>query len=712
MPCSPNDISVNVPANVPSVSIPGFGSPFATGVPPINPFPTNFPEDLLDLFNKIQFLIPPGSLKPQLTFDKGKSVFDAIMNVMDQFMPILMLYKFFLPILNIIVCVIEVLCSIYKPRKLIRALRRLFKVCIPEFLNMFPIFALITMIISLLVLLLFLIEFIINEIFRLINLVINNLTVLYNAFAVKSEASAIAVIKKIGALFCAFQNLFVLLSIFSIIFQVFNDILNKSFGIPPCDDDNEDGCCTSDVCPGIVKSNYTRLTGRLQYFNQVKVTIPFPMSPSSFESDLRSESWQFYDNSQEEAQRFINIVDAYDVTADSSRYPNPPNKPIFFPTDSNITNKTALEEVPYVVDLTLDYNPVLFGRLGPTRKVIFKNCYVTKPPTTSLLNYKNDPISAVNGVFKIVGGLGYESDGITPLMGFADDNITPTTTQATLETFIKLPAVSGTAPSLNPTDGIDFINVEYTFKPNIEPLAGKGIVTSGCAPDLAFDKNFINQNYAGDVGIKTLQLKAIKLPDTAKAQECLNTALNTLRSGLDEEAVAIFQATSTVCLNNLREETLKALNEVIGIGFDPCKSSFTAEPKTQFTSKPIKVQIELKERNGVSISSNLPSDVATDLATKIKLHTSFGSTSKVTYDGYQYFTSEITSKETGTGELLVSFDNNIFCTIINDPPSRSLQTIKYSFVYAGAPVLSEGDTSDGIQPRRDDGDLAREGAGS
>jgi len=120
MPCSPNDISISMPDGPSGPAIPGFGIPFSLSIKPINPFPEGFPEDLLDILNKLQFIIPPGSLKPALNPNFGKDIFDGIMKLLDQFMPFLMLYKFFLPILNLIICIIEVLCAIPNPYKLVK----------------------------------------------------------------------------------------------------------------------------------------------------------------------------------------------------------------------------------------------------------------------------------------------------------------------------------------------------------------------------------------------------------------------------------------------------------------------------------------------------------------------------------------------------------------------------------------------------------------
>src|SRR5574339_619331 len=213
-PCAPVDISI--PTGPSGPSIPGFGNPFAGLLPNLNPFPPGFPEDLLGLLDLLKLLVPPGALLPQLNPNFGKDIFDAIMKLLDQFMPFLMLYKFFLPILNIIICIIEVLCALLNPFKLPGAIARLFTVCIPDFLNLFPIFALIIMIISLLLLLLALILYIIEQILKFILAILRNIEMLVEAFQEGSAISVLAIAQKLGALLCIFQNLFVLLALFAI----------------------------------------------------------------------------------------------------------------------------------------------------------------------------------------------------------------------------------------------------------------------------------------------------------------------------------------------------------------------------------------------------------------------------------------------------------------------------------------------------------------
>ena len=722
MPCN-IDLSIDLPSGPSGPAIPGFGNPFAIKLPNLNPFPDGFPEDLLDLLNKLQMLLPSGILKPALNPNFGKDIFDGIMKLMDMFFPFLMLYKFFLPILKLILCIIEVLCALKNPFKLIRAMRRLFRNCIPEFLNLFPIFALIIMIISLLLLLLALIKYIIAQILKLIRAILRNLKALFSAIKYKDDNSIIAIAKKLGSLLCIFQNLFVLLSLFNIIIQIIKDIIGMSFSIPPCDDTDGtdlDGCCTPDVCPAIVKSEYTRTTGSLQYFNKVlvqtNVAMPPPFGTGGFLSvDVRNESWQIFDVDQEIAQKFINIVDGYDV-------PFTP-KPVFFPTDSTYNALTNPKQAAYTVDLRMYYDPANWGRTaavgGLPRFIRFKDCIVTLAPTANLISYNNGAISEPTGVLKLAGGLGYEDNGTTAISGFNTDGVTPFSAQATLENFIHMPQLASIAPELLVTDGYMFSELEYTFKPNMNTLLSKDIVTLGCEPSIAENKTFINEVFAGDAALKLGILGGLingsSFPNTDEAQQCLTIALDALRENLTVQGVLDFQTTSLLCLSKLQDDTTNSLGELIGLGFDACSSTFTAgESSTsivQFTSKAIPIAVDLKERNGISLGTGIPTEIGDDLAKRIKAHITFGNVSNFAFDGYQFFTADLTSDKPGIGELMISFDNNIFCTNTipadNDvSPTHDLKLVNYQFVYTPVAGIGTktGETDNDGQPRRNGGD--------
>lgn len=711
-PCKANDVYIN-PVDGPSGSpIAGVGHlPFSIPNPAINIFPADFPEDLANLFDKLQMLLPPGALKPGLSVNYGKDILDAILSLIDRFVPFLMMYKFFLPVLNLIICMIEVLCALKNPFKLVRAIRRLFRKCLPDFLNLFPIFALIAMLLSLLALLLALIEYIISQIKKLINAIIRNIKALYKAMPEANNTSILAIANKIGSLLCIFQNVLVLLAIFNTVFQVIKDILSMAFSIPPCDTTDPsdvDGCCTPDVCPSIVKSEYTLLTGTLQYYNEVGVSMSLPAPFDTMGFPIRSESWQLYDTRQTLEQRFINITDAYDVP------PTVIPKPVFFPTDVNYNASTVPAQAAYTVDLEMMYKPILWGREGFERPIIFKDCIITNAPTIGLSIYDNTTYEILNGVVKLAGGLGYEADGTTILYGYNTDGVTQSDKQATLENFIHQAKVVSVSPILTPNDGYTFYNIKYTFKPHFDTLFSKELITLGCNTGFAQDKTFINTAIAGDAAIKFKQLgdyvNGPDFPNPEEALQCMLTAISAFRSNVTLLGAAQLQATTTLCLDKLRENTQKSFTELFAMGVEPCNSNFTINANKQFTSKPIVITVNLKDRNQLLLTTSIPETTAVDLASRIKGYPTLGDIDNFIYDGYSVFTANLTSEKPGKGQLMISFDNNVFCTntIPTDQdiaPTHDLQTVDYEFVYA--PALS-GSGSDG-KSRRDETDTSSVG---
>lgn len=712
-PCTP--ITLTSPTSPSGPPIAGIGIPFALPLPNTSPFPPGFPEDLLSLFNSAQFLIPPGVLKPSLNPNYSKDIFDAILSMLDQFLPFLMLYKFFLPVLNLIICIIEVLCALMNPFALISAINKLFSQCIPQFLNLFPIFALIIMIISLLLLLLQLIEYIILKIKALINDILRNINALTKSFQDADSNAVLAIALKLTALLCVFQNLFVLLSVFSVIIEVIKDMLRLTFSIPPCEGGNNSGCCSTTTCPSIVQSDYTNNTGTFQYLPSIGIGY----ANGSFLStntavELRGESWQLFDTHQTQAQAFSNVYDAYDISSSV----NP--KPIFFPTDAAYNATTSPNQAAYTVDLRMYYNPANWGRTGLARFIRFVNCIVLTVPSPTLKNYNNQDVSESTGVVSIAGGLGFEDNNTTILNGFAVDGITPISGQATLNNFIHNDGYLYYNPLATPplpNNGYTFTNMTYTFKPNMSVLLSKQLVTLGCEPGVTLNRTFVNTVLFGDVAAQTAALNSLvnstAFPNPTDTVACLTTALTNLQNNITTEGVAQFQSATTICLNNLQSSTNGALGSMVGIGFNPCLSTFTLSPLVQFTTETIGVSVSLNENNGVSLTQGMPQSVGDALAAQFTSYVTFGTVSNFTYDGYQFFNAQISSTDPGIGQIMVAFQNQILCTNVLSadptiPPAHTLQAIKYQFVYTPAPVKRGEDGDVGTAaPRRDAGDISR-----
>jgi hypothetical protein len=529
----------------------------------------------------------------------------------------------------------------------------------------------------------------------------------------------------------------VLLSLFSIIIQIIREILSLSFSIPPCDDSGGSGlsenerCCTPDVCPAIVKNgNYTRKTGVLQYLREVGFQTTQKLPDGNFlTSSLRQEAWEIVDLSQQQAEKFINIVDAYDVTTKP--------KPVFFPTDSNYSATTTVQQAAYTIDLRVFYNPVNWSRAGTARWIRFTNCVVLKAPTTTFIKSDNTYEKWANGILLLAGGLGYEDDGVTVLTGF-DDNNSPISDQATLENFLHMPAnfISGTIEPTNvysSSDGYEFYNVEYTFKPNMNVLFSKDIITLGCFTSVEDEKTFINTTFANAAAVNLAQLGGIvnspNFPNPAQTQNEIAAAVSALQANLTPAGLVDFQNAVTASLNNLKNNTNTSLLATIGLGVDPCISTISLSQNKQFTTKDITISVTLNERNGQNVCTNLPMDAGQQVAADLKAYPTLGSASNFAYDGYGVFNSTLTSDFEGAGSVMVSFNNQTLCTNtlpadMSIPSTHTLQQADYNFVYSPSiggeaevplsPVvvpsvvneLLKGDTDTTGQPQRTDIDVS------
>ena len=130
------------------------------------------------------------------------------------------------------------------------------------------------------------------------------------------------------------------------------------------------------------------------------------------------------------------------------------------------------------------------------------------------------------------------------------------------------------------------------------------------------------------------------------------------------------------------------------------KSSFSLSPTIQFTTRPIIISVAINETNGLSLTNGLSVDVATNIASRLSAHTTFGTASNFSYDGYVlYLPLQLDQPDSRRwSSVMISFDNNTFCTNTfsadaNTAPTHTLQSISYQFIQAGTVPTAEGDTN-------------------
>jgi hypothetical protein len=614
-------------------------------------------------------------------------------------------------------CIIDVICALSNPFKLIRAIRRLIKTCLPPFLNLFPWAALIAMILSLLLLLLALILYILERVLEIIRDLLLNLDLLTRGLTLQDAEATVAVSFKIASLLCIIENLAAMFGAIAAIFAII-EILSEIAGSGVCSRNSGSGCCGDDVCPPFIRNNPDGIKGslgRLIYYNQIidptQTSNPFfstILGGNNTSNTLRKESWQFVNDDPEQVYMFKDIITKYkDNTAvrndnGSSRSNSEAFEygDIFWPEGVSYTNETSLRKAPYSIDLTLkDVDLSSFDSLytpSELATVVIKNAIVdVKPYIGERREDGSIKVDNTNnlGTLSIVGGFAYYHDGSTPILNSQNE-------QLTLEDIIHLnKTYSSTIPTYD--DGYEISNVEFTLNINHASLLGYNLTVAGCVPDISIEAELINTRFA-ETFIPIIA-KVGNMPDVAGAQKCISEALSKLRKDVTTENVLEAQASIVLCLEDLKNQTEDTFCRALFAGVDPYKSTFEIDPDMQFISREIKVYVELRDSSGINISKNIPDSCLSNVLDNLKGEVTLGEISDFTYDiTNSRFIGSITTDTSGEGELRISWRNNIFQNVINSDDvdtDTAFEDNVLSYTFIGVNRASE-------ENRRDASDIA------
>jgi hypothetical protein len=549
------------------------------------------------------------------------------------------------------------------------------------------------MIIALLLLILALIEYIINTILDIINSIIKNLEIFANAATLQDAQSTLAAVQKIASLLCFLENILSIFLALGAIFNIIKSIANFA-GVTICDDSDQDGCCPIALCPPFIKntpSGINTTQGKLIYLKQVGVDIEDTLSlPPELAAlfnipPIRQERWQIFDKNLSSEYKINQIIT-----------PIIPGISDDFWAETAVLNKdTSPRRAPYTVDLTMYVNPAQFGIVDflGVRKFIIKDCIVIEKPYIGVYSYNNsvDFTQGMFGTLSISGGKVYES-----LDGYETEYLI-NGEQATLDTFIHLAdSKSQSVPSSD--DSVVFDNIEFTWKPNAPALAGYNVTTVGCIPEVAVERAAINAVISAE-GIQPVNFKMPNVPDGQKvpstgvlpniegAYECLLNSISQFRTNISVEGAAEFQASATICLSDLQNQTTASLCSAIIAAISQFKSDFELDTNLQVTTRNIIVTVSLRDASNTLLTSNIPQVCADEIAARLKAEVTLGEISKFTYDGANYFVANISSDLPGDGEITLLFDNKViskFVTATATTSSSIEENMKtYSFVDAG-----------------------------
>ncbi len=683
MTCNTNN-SLNPPDIGPPPVIPGFGIPFAPlQVPfPDVQIPDGIPEDIIELINLLKVNWPGGVQVMPNPDELMKTVWDAVSNIMNQLAPFLSLYKFFMALLQMVICIIEVLCALMNPWATYKAIRKLYRTCLPNFLSLFPWAALIIMIISLLLLLLALLEYLYNTLLAFIRDILANLNNLSKAIQLNDTDSQLEIARKIAYLLCLIEQLFSLLIAFQAIMAII-EALMKLGGAGLCSRSSGSGCCNEEYCPDFISNSQNGITdnsGHLLYYNTLYQNIP------GFTGTLpnaRDQLWQFANENVTATYQIKDIIT-----------PVGPDDDIFWPTPLEFNAASQLKKVPYLLEMRLLFNPSVHpwhhtDPIGTQRYFRIKNIIVEKIPYLGMVSFNGNTVGPYTGTFSLTGGLVYEDDGFTPF--YIGGN------QATLTNFVYMPPEVTPSPLIT-DDGYNFTNIEYTWTINYEALVYYSLITMMCIPGLRNDSAVLN---ASTDFRSAYDKMGVDLPDINKTIQCLSTALTTLRKDVSIVNLAAFQATATGCIQSLQEATKTVYTAAVIGGGSEYQSSAVLDPDVQFVNSPITVSVQIKDSNGINLVTK---EVGTEasIAEKITGTVTTGNLSAFSYDGYETFKGYINSNVAGTGELRLMFNGQTFKEVLNlDNVSKdtTIQDRVFPYQFVGLSVTDK-------QSRRTETDVA------
>lgn len=667
MVCNTSSININIPAPGPGPSLPGLGLPFSIPKPPFPDvgLPQGVPEDLIDLVERISALFPQGIKFVPNADALTKGIWDALANLFTQLAPFLAFYKFIQALLNIILCIIDVLCALFNPWATVKALKRLFKKCLPDFLSLFPWFALIIMILALVLLLIELIKYIIMMIISYVKQIIANIKVLTRAFTVGDSDAILAAVNKLSYLICMIEQLFSIFLAIAAILAIIKPLMEIA-GRGVCrGGSGGDSCCTDDFCPSFIRNSidggFGSETGRLIYFNKIQPSAPIDPSFDwlrNINISLRDEKWQFVDDNPGEA-KFVDII-----------IPSPEYGFTYWPEGETYDADSNIVRLPYLLDMNILLDPSEWGNpddvLG-VRQFNIRDIIIHQRPTVypESWNGNVEETDKVSGALVLVGGSVYEYTND----GYSQYKINGK--QATLQTFIhKNALISNSIPTFN--DGYNFLDVSYKFRYQHEVLIDKKLITAMCHPDAALESEVLNAEFNDHVSVfdKLGNLPDIGTLNTDRTDGtgtlgCLAKALTKFRNNLNEDSAIEFQSEAIACLDKLLSESQDFYCRGASATADRFTSDLEINPDMQWINKEINVQVKLKDKTGTQLAINLDPELGNCLANIIKGKVSLGEISSFTYDGYGTFNAIITSSESGIGELRATLKNESFAKTIN-----------------------------------------------
>lgn len=586
---------------------------------------------------------------------------DIIVDLQRQLNVFASMYAVVAAIIQVIMCIIEVICALTNPFALIKAIIKLFGVCIPELLLVIPQLASLAYIMCMIKIIIAIITYIVTVLIPLIQDIQANIITLKQAIIDGDTDALAATAFKITSLIKELLNLLGVLAPLEAIIEIIKALLGMGIGFP-CGDD--DPCCDTQVCPDVLKKYYL----------------------DGYDGNIKS----YYTGGSSYEVLFTSLSKQNDLITLSG----------FFPHDADLSKVTKISDAPYLLTIPKTSNEqyivtdistsgvLTVTQLKPTQYAdgylssVYYSGGLTLPvdATGRYVRFSsgsaNFKITDINGYVTVLDPTNLTNAGTWKITDFYDSKnikLDGTEINAWVSNAVLNPTTKNliwyklnSAPS-------DVINGSFKIDFNHTILMKYNKIGAGCHPAVAATKAITKARNPAPV-IPTL-------PDISAALICLNNCVKPLTNISDTDVISdpdgivIKVTTASVCISNclttLNNDMKQLAKDTYPSFVDLENSLLTAKPTIQIVGNNVKVSVTPKDKYGGILGAGLPSGTI-----KVEIFTTFGTVGTITEekdgDGEitGIYSANLSSKIKGhakvsakvAGSLLNEFDGTLLNT--------------------------------------------------
>ena len=569
------------------------------------------------------------------------------------------IFAIIVAIIQVIMCIIEIICALTNPFSLIKAIVKLFGVCIPELLLVIPQLASLAYIICMIKIIIAIVTYILTVLIPLIQNIIENIVNLKQAIVDSDDDAIAAIAFKITSLIKELLNLLGVLAPLEAIIDIIKALLGMAIDWPPCGDD--DPCC--DLCPDVLKAYYL----------------------DGYDGKLTT---------------FQTGVGTYQVWFNSlSQYNNISTLEDYFPTGVDLTQLTKTTEAPYVLTIPKDSNNkyIVSGinngylALSQVKPTTFVDGYLSSvynigglPVPVDATGQKVrfgassasfvasdvneyisifDPTNSTNvGTWKITAvydGYNVQLDGTAPLAWSSVALLNPPTKDIAWEKLNSKPA--------------NLTNASYKLDFNHTILMKHNLIGASCHPAVRAIKAVTNARYPAP--------STPTLPDIGAILDTLSACTVPLQNVTDADVIAdpdgisTKVSTASTCisnaLNGLNNDMKTLAKNTYPELTDLEESLFTATPTTQIVGNNVKVSVTPLDKYGGLLGLGLPSGTI-----KVEIFSTFGTIGTITEekDSDSEPTGVFSANLSSNSKGLAKVSAKVGGSLLNDFDGTTLKT--------------------------------------